>query len=107
MEKRRNVELIVISDVHLGTFGSQAGKLHEYLRSVHPRTLVLNGDFIDFRQLSSWYWPESHQLVLEAIRDYLDEGVRVYYLPGNHDEVLRRFLLGSIDRTSTRLNSRH
>lgn len=96
--ERRNVELVVISDVHLGTFGAQAGKLHEYLSSIRPATLVLNGDFVDFWQLSSYYWPESHMLVLETIRDYLEEGVNIYYLPGNHDDVLRRFTFSSLLR---------
>lgn len=91
MEQLRKVELVVISDVHLGTFGSQAGKLLAYLRSVSPRTLVLNGDFIDFWQFSKYYWPAAHMQVLEKIRDYIEEGVQVYYLTGNHDDLLRRF----------------
>lgn len=94
----RKVKLVVISDVHLGTFGTQANKLHEYLCSIRPETLVLNGDFIDFWQFSTYYWPESHQLVLEKLRDYLEEGVQLYYLPGNHDDVLRRFTFSSLLR---------
>lgn len=94
----RNVELVVISDVHLGTFGSQAGKLYAYLCSVKPQTLVLNGDFVDFWQMSRYYWPESHQLVLEKIRDHMEAGTTVYYLPGNHDDVLRRFTFSSLLR---------
>ncbi|QEC51443.1 UDP-2,3-diacylglucosamine hydrolase [Anseongella ginsenosidimutans] len=96
--QHRKVELVVISDVHLGTFGAKANKLYEYLRSIRPETIVLNGDFIDFWQLSTYYWPESHQLVLETLRNYLEEGVNVYYLPGNHDDVLRRFTFSSLLR---------
>lgn len=96
--QNRKVELVVISDVHLGTFGSQAGKLHEYLSLVDPQTIVLNGDFVDFWQLSRYYWPESHQLVLEKLRDYVEAGKTVYYLPGNHDDVLRRFSFSSLLR---------
>ncbi|MFS8617366.1 MAG: UDP-2,3-diacylglucosamine diphosphatase [Solitalea sp.] len=96
--QNRNVELVVISDVHLGTFGAQARKLYQYLCSIRPETLVLNGDFIDFWQLNTYYWPESHQLVLEKLRDYLEQGVNLYYLPGNHDDVLRRFTFSSLLR---------
>ncbi|HYH55778.1 MAG TPA: UDP-2,3-diacylglucosamine diphosphatase [Anseongella sp.] len=96
MMQSRNVEIVVISDVHLGTFGAQAEKLLDYLRSIAPRTIILNGDFIDFWQFSRYYWPDSHMQVLEKISDYMDEGVKVYYLTGNHDDVLRRFTLSKL-----------
>lgn len=98
MMQSRKVEMVVISDVHLGTFGAQAKKLLDYLRSITPETIVLNGDFIDFWQFSRYYWPDSHMQVLEKIRDYIEEGVIVYYLTGNHDEVLRRFNLSKLLR---------
>jgi UDP-2,3-diacylglucosamine pyrophosphatase LpxH len=45
--KKREVEVVVISDIHLGTYGCHAAELLSYLKSVKPRTLILNGDIID------------------------------------------------------------
>ena len=53
---KRNVELVVISDVHLGTYGCKAKELLRYLNSIHPKTLVLNGDIIDIWQFKKSYF---------------------------------------------------
>jgi UDP-2,3-diacylglucosamine pyrophosphatase LpxH len=88
---KRNVEVVVISDVHLGTYGCRAKELNQYLKSVQPNILVLNGDIIDIWQFSKRYWPESHMKVVQRIFKLLSTGTKVYYLTGNHDEMLRRF----------------
>ena len=90
MEKR-NVEIVVISDVHLGTYGCHAKELLKYLKSIKPKTLILNGDIIDIWQFSKRYWPETHMKILRKLMKFVVEGVNVYYLTGNHDELLRKF----------------
>ncbi|MEE1946828.1 UDP-2,3-diacylglucosamine diphosphatase [Pedobacter sp. KR3-3] len=90
MEKRE-VEIAVISDVHLGTYGCHAKELLKYLKSIKPKMIVLNGDIIDIWQFSKRYWPESHMKVLRKLMKFIVEGVQVYYLTGNHDEMLRKF----------------
>ncbi len=90
MEKR-NVDIVVISDVHLGTYGCQAKELLKYLKSINPKILILNGDIIDIWQFSKSYWPEAHMKVVRRIMKFITEGVPVYYLTGNHDEMLRKF----------------
>lgn len=87
----REVEIVVISDVHLGTYGCHARELLRYLKSIRPKTLILNGDIIDIWQFSKRYWPESHTKVVRRILKFVAEGVPVYYLTGNHDEMLRKF----------------
>lgn len=89
--KRRKVELVVISDVHLGTYGSQAKELNRYLQSIKPETLILNGDIIDFWQFSKRYWPNSHMKVVKSILNLAAKGTQIYYITGNHDETLRKF----------------
>ena len=89
--KKRNVEIVVVSDVHLGTYGSRAIELVNYLESINPKTLVLNGDIIDIWQFNKHYFPESHMRVVKAIMSLLTEGTIVYYVTGNHDEMLRKF----------------
>ncbi|SES26064.1 UDP-2,3-diacylglucosamine diphosphatase [Pedobacter rhizosphaerae] len=88
---KRNVELVVISDVHLGTYGCHAKELLKYLKSIKPKTLILNGDIIDIWQFSKSYWPESHMKVIRKLMKFVSEGVQVHYLTGNHDEMLRKF----------------
>lgn len=99
MEKRK-VEVVVISDVHLGTYGCHAGELLSYLKSIQPKILVLNGDIIDIWQFQKRYWPESHMQVIKCITGFLAQGVKVYYVTGNHDEMLRKFVgfeMGSLE----------
>lgn len=89
--RKRLVETVVISDVHLGTFGCHAKELHEYLRSIKPKTLVLNGDIIDIWNFRKRYFPKSHMRILKRLMHMASKGTEVYYLTGNHDELLRKF----------------
>lgn len=88
---KRHVELVVISDAHLGAYGCHADELNRYLKSVRPDTLVLNGDILDAWQFKKSFFPESHSKVLRRILKMMENGTEVYYLTGNHDEVLRPF----------------
>ena len=89
--KKRKVELVVISDVHLGTFGCHAKELLNYLSSIKPKTLVLNGDIIDIWQFRKSYFPKAHLKVIQKIIGFASKGTKVYYITGNHDEMLRKF----------------
>lgn len=91
MTCKREVEIAVISDVHLGTYGCHAKELLKYLKSIKPKMLILNGDIIDIWQFSKRYWPETHMKVVRKLMKFVVEGVPVYYLTGNHDELLRKF----------------
>lgn len=82
---------MVISDVHLGTYGCKAKELCRYLATIDPAILILNGDIVDIWQFSKKYWPKSHMQVIKQITSMLSRGVKVYYVTGNHDEMLRRF----------------
>jgi len=88
---KREVDIVVISDVHLGTYGCHAKELLKYLKSIKPKMLILNGDIIDIWQFSKSYWPEAHMKVVRRILKFVTDGIPVYYLTGNHDEMLRKF----------------
>ena len=96
MEKRK-LKVAVISDVHLGTYGCHAEELNKYLKSIAPEILIINGDFIDIWQLSKFYFPDSHWNVMKRIIKMMMNGTQVYYLTGNHDEMLRKFSGASLD----------
>ena len=89
--QKRLVDVAVISDLHLGTYGCHAKEIVNYLQSISPRLLVLNGDIIDGWQFSKRYFPPSHLQVIKEIMNLLDNGTRVVYITGNHDEMLRRY----------------
>lgn len=89
---KREVDLVVISDVHLGTYGCHAKELLHYLKSIKPKQLILNGDIIDIWQFSKKYWPDTHMKVIRQIMKFVTDGVPVYYLTGNHDELFRKFV---------------
>jgi UDP-2,3-diacylglucosamine pyrophosphatase LpxH len=89
--QKREVDLVILSDIHLGTYGCHAKELLSYLKSIKPKKIILNGDIIDIWQFSKSYFPETHMKVLRRIMKFVSEGVPVYYLTGNHDEMLRKF----------------
>ena len=91
MKIKRKVQIAVISDVHLGTYGCHAKHLLAYLNSIEPKKLILNGDIIDIWLFSKRYFPKSHLRVLKKILDMAAEGVEIIYITGNHDEMLRKF----------------
>lgn len=89
--KKRKTELVVLSDIHLGTYGCHAGELLSYLSSIKPDTLVLNGDIIDIWQFRKRFFPKEHLQVIKKILDMAAKGTEVYYITGNHDEMFRKF----------------
>lgn len=88
---KRKLCVAVISDVHLGTYGCHARELYRYMRSIDPEILVLNGDIIDMWEFRKRYFPTDHLQIIKEIFKMASRGTKVYYITGNHDDVLRRF----------------
>ncbi|HYF69586.1 MAG TPA: UDP-2,3-diacylglucosamine diphosphatase [Ohtaekwangia sp.] len=89
--KKRELEVVVISDVHLGTYGCHAEELLRYLKTIRAKKIILNGDIIDMWQFNKRYWPVSHMQVVKHITSLLTKNTKIVYLTGNHDEMLRKF----------------
>lgn len=86
------IEALFISDVHLGSKGSNADQLLTVLKQYQPEYLFLVGDIIDGWLLKRKFrWPQSHTNVLRKIMSYSKMGTKVIYIPGNHDEFLREY----------------
>jgi UDP-2,3-diacylglucosamine pyrophosphatase LpxH len=99
---KRPMEICIISDLHLGTFGCQAKEVLNYLKSIKPKTLILNGDIIDIWQFNKRYFPASHMAVIKQIFSMASKDTKVIYITGNHDEALRKyadFEMGNIQLT--------
>jgi len=90
--ERLRFRTIWISDVHLGTRACKADYLFDFLNHTECDRLYLVGDMIDFWSLKGgWYWPASHNRVLQKILSLAARGTEVIYVPGNHDEVFRDY----------------
>lgn len=90
-KNRRKIDVLVLSDIHLGTYGCHAKELLHYLKGINPKIIVLNGDIIDIWQFSKRYWPKSHMKVVQHLMHWVSKGKKTYYITGNHDEMLRKF----------------
>jgi UDP-2,3-diacylglucosamine pyrophosphatase LpxH len=88
---KRKLDAVVLSDVHLGTYGCHATELINYLRSIEPKLLVLNGDIVDIWQFRKHYFPAAHMQVIKEIFSLMSKGTEIVYITGNHDESLRRY----------------
>ena len=89
--QKRCVDVVVLSDLHLGTYGCHAREIVTYLKSISPQILVLNGDIIDIWQFSKHYFPSTHVAIIKEILNLITSGTRIIYITGNHDEMLRRY----------------
>jgi UDP-2,3-diacylglucosamine pyrophosphatase LpxH len=100
-QPERRFRTLFISDVHLGARGSQADKLLDFLRVHDADTIYLVGDIVDGWALkSSWHWPQSHNDFVQKMLRKARKGAKVIYIPGNHDEFLRKYYgthFGGID----------
>ena len=86
----RRFHALFLSDFHLGTKGCQAERLLDFLRQHEADIIYLVGDIVDGWQLKAgWYWPQSHNDVVQKFLRKARKGSRVVYVPGNHDEFLR------------------
>lgn len=88
----KHYPLIILSDIHLGKKSCSADMLYEFLMHHTCDTLVLNGDIIDgwvLEKKRHRKLPEMQKRVIDLINARIASGLRVVYIPGNHDEKLR------------------
>ena len=86
----KNYKTIFISDIHLGSKACQAELLLDFLKHNYSEKLYLVGDIVDgWRLKRKWYWPQSHNDVVQKILRKARKGTQIIYVPGNHDMVRR------------------
>jgi UDP-2,3-diacylglucosamine pyrophosphatase LpxH len=104
----RSVRTLFLSDIHLGTRGCQATMLLDFLKYYEVGTIYLVGDIIDgWRLKSGWYWPQSHNDVVQKLLKRVHRGTRLIYVPGNHDEFMRSYVghnFGGVDIMDTAIH---
>jgi len=93
MMEIKKVKTMFLSDFHLGTRGAQADYLIDFLRYHEAEIIYLVGDVFDgWRLKNGWYWPQSHNDVVQKLLRQARKGAKIIYIPGNHDEVMRNYL---------------
>jgi UDP-2,3-diacylglucosamine pyrophosphatase LpxH len=105
----RRYRTLFLSDLHLGTRGSQAELLLDFLRYNDAQTIYLVGDIVDgWRLKNGWYWPQTHNDVVQKLLRKVRKGARVIYVPGNHDEFARDYtglVFGGVEVADTALHN--
>lgn len=99
---KRQLDIVILSDLHLGTYSCHSRELLQYLSGIETKTLILNGDILDTWQFRKRYFPKKHMQVIQMIIEMALAGTKVYYITGNHDDVLRRFTDLSLGKISLR-----
>jgi UDP-2,3-diacylglucosamine pyrophosphatase LpxH len=107
-EKATRYRTIFMSDLHLGARSCQAELMLDFLRHHEADTYFLVGDIIDgWRLRGGWYWPQSHNDVVQKLLRKVRRGARMVFVPGNHDEFARQFLGLSFGGIEIRRNAIH
>ena len=94
MKQSPHFRTIVISDLHLGTEGSKAKEVTNFLKQYKCSKLILNGDIIDGWQLKKYgNWKKKHTAFFKTVLKMMDDyDTKVIYLRGNHDDFLDQIL---------------
>ena len=88
---KKELDICVISDIHLGSYGCHAEELNHYIKSIKPKILILNGDIFDGYVFNRKYFPTSHFEFVRNVLTLIKKGTEVYYITGNHDQFMRNF----------------
>ncbi|MFA6973649.1 MAG: UDP-2,3-diacylglucosamine diphosphatase [Parcubacteria group bacterium] len=102
MLKYKKTDTIVISDVHLGSMGSQAEKLYHFLDGLLQaplNRLIIAGDLFELWSTNYKDIDKYEYKVARKIVELSERGTKVVYIPGNHDRAFRvfeRFTMGKI-----------
>lgn len=99
---------IFLSDTHLGTRACQAALLLDFLHHNIADCIYLVGDIIDGWQLKrNWYWDDDQDAVVHLLFERVQQGTRIIYIPGNHDEAVRAFAGLQAGGIEIRLDATH
>jgi UDP-2,3-diacylglucosamine pyrophosphatase LpxH len=98
---RTHVRTLFLSDIHLGFRHARVRELNEFLQGIEAQCIVLVGDIVDALSLARRaFWTAEHTQVVRALLARQRAGVRLVYIPGNHDAslaVLAQMLQGQFE----------
>lgn len=88
---KRNLDIVVISDIHLGSSVCQAKELLNYLTHIEPKILILNGNIVDIDNIKKKSFPSLHFKIIQEVMKMANEGTKVYYIMGNQDDIFKTY----------------
>ncbi len=88
---KRELDICILSEVHLGTLYCKPLELLKYLKSIKPAFLIVNGSFIDKNQYRRKYFSKKHLLVIHQVMKMALDGCKVVLVTGEKDDFLKRF----------------
>ncbi len=111
-------KVVVVSDIHLGILDKYSENLKnravfiEFLKRLENTTdvgeLVIAGDFLDewylpltypaYSDSSKFYWQvvKNNQPVFDELKALMAKGIKLTYVPGNHDMTLENDILAQV-----------
>jgi len=94
MRDTTHFRTIIISDLHLGSNGSKAEEVTNFLKSYSCKRLILNGDIIDAWQLKKYgVWKRKHTMFFRRVLKMIEQhNTKVIYIRGNHDDFLDQII---------------
>ena len=92
MITKKHFRTVWLSDIHLGCKDCKANYLLDFLNHHTIDTLFLVGDIVDMWALSKqFHWPAEHNQLFHKLLSLPNEGTKMIYLPGNHDELAQKY----------------
>ncbi len=99
---------LFLSDIHLAARASRSEDLLSFLNENDADVIYLVGDVIDFWRLRRGpSWRPSQTGAIKALLEKAQNGTRVVYIPGNHDDELRAFAGTTLGPVEIRLSAIH
>ncbi len=106
--KNHHYRSIFLSDIHLGSRDINHQYLLDFLEHNSCDYLYLVGDIIDLWKLGNgWYWPPINDRIVRHVFDTARRGTRIFYIPGNHDEIFRNYNHGHLNGIKIVLEALH
>ncbi|NNF19293.1 MAG: UDP-2,3-diacylglucosamine diphosphatase [Flavobacteriaceae bacterium] len=88
--RKRTIEVVVVSDLYLGSEVCRAHELLTYLSSIKPKTLVLNGGLVAAAGSGLYQLPKIQLKVIKKIVAMASQGTAVYVLADEKDFYLKK-----------------
>tara|TARA_X000000950_G_scaffold156715_1_gene192218 strand:- start:9807 stop:10580 length:774 start_codon:yes stop_codon:yes gene_type:complete len=90
MVNSNKYKTVFLSDIHLGFNGCQSDRLKNFLDNIEAERIFLVGDIVDLWSMKeNFFWPKSHQIILDKFISLQRSGTKIKYISGNHDDPLR------------------
>jgi UDP-2,3-diacylglucosamine pyrophosphatase LpxH len=97
-----------ISDIHIGSAGCHAAELLSFLKSNTADTIYLVGDIFDIWVMRNGIrWNRETTALIQHLLKLSRKGIKIIYIPGNHDEVVRELIGSKFDTIEIKMDDQY